>query len=1505
MTMFRPYLFPLFEEVVGLLSLHPLMIAGMVAPILDGDGGISIAVVEDHDQGVLCVIDPWTSMQEGDAIDIWLDTQKVLHLVVTTEDVNLRFFFYLPAALFVPGWIEECYFVLLRKGEVTPDDPSVPRRLLVKLDRPGGPDKEPHKPGHSELKAVQLPQEVIDNGVDAGWAAKGVPMTISRYPNIAVHDTLQGKWGSVFLEPFVLTQAHVDGIDPIVIIAKQADILAGGDSPALLVQYEVYDQVWNFSEKWSQTTTVKVEAGAWRLEPPIIKEADNGVIDLKALNQQNVTVQIHIREGEFEVDDTIRMTWIGTPQIGKPLIHILSQLITKVPSILEFSVPYAEVRAIAMGSADASYVLIKKNGDPPLSSKRTFASVIGDVYAHPAPELREVVGEILEPDTKFATVYVAYPGMAEGDFIVLIWAGTRSNGTPYVHQEQYTVSRNDAENKQITFYISGEHISVLVNGLLDLWYRVSNDKASIYGVSESEHLLVKVQAIPATLPAPKVPEANDDVLDPSKVFDKVTVLVDYLGAKKGEILTIHWISPNPFASTSDWLPITTVTEGKPVPFRVDADFVTASIGLYVKVRYTLKHTTGLYSYSDTLNLMIGYLVGELPPPDVIQAEGEPSNATLDPMKALAGVDIKVGYASMDPLLDIIGLYWRGVPGSGTSEDLELPGHDSKSVLFQLAAWFVGANINKMVSVSYGVKRYGYSTHSETTSLRILAFQDPENELPRPQVPQATAGVLDLMTFTGNPDVKVKAWPHIALKQRVWLWLEGKTGSGASYPINLLEGVEITQIHLDNGLNETVLRTELLKLGHASPATVVCQVTFDGSVEQHTAINFPALPLTIRTRYDYLTPIIDKVIDARAEVPEGGTTRDKEVTLEGTATREQTVELFEEPSLSLGTALVGTDGVWRKKVSNLTEKRYRITAKALYDAVPVSSEPRTFTVDFAVTPDITSITDSKGEVEPGKITYDNSVLIEGGATPGEQVRLLDGTTPVITLDVDDKGNWNHRFNNLSVKTYSLSIEALYDVEPTTSPPRTFIVAQAVTPTISSVTDIRGDIANNGTTYYRSVTLSGKASANEQIELRDGDTPLKTIQVGADGIWTDVFDNLTLKGYSLTVKALYGSGPVSSPARVFTVAAHISPTITSVTDAAGASVADGATTYASRVTVSGKATPREEVDLYDGANRIRSVTVKPSGEWELLLDVIIKFYSITARARYEVSPISSPARTFVVAAHIGPTLTSVKASGVELPDGDSTIATSVALTGQVSPNHEVQIRDNGSPRHTVRANGTTWSTTLSVGVGGHRITAYAIATGRESNSRGFTVRSPIPPLTINTSHVSLSAWIFRMEVTPPNPPAGAFVDRGASGGVPPYRYASSNPAVAEVNSSTGRVISKGNGSAQITVWDSVNQTASYSVSTSNVYRIFGTGIFGSYPSCSQRAAQMGGRIPSLAEWQSYVNIYQGIGAERRWCWAADRAGLKTQWAFYPATGAAQPIWDWAFNRQSADGFGIRAG
>ncbi len=644
------------------------------------------------------------------------------------------------------------------------------------------------------------------------------------------------------------------------------------------------------------------------------------------------------------------------------------------------------------------------------------------------------------------------------------------------------------------------------------------------------------------------------------------------------------------------------------------------------------------------------------------------------------------------------------------------------------------------------------------------------------------------------------------------------------------------------------------------------MAFDASLEERDAIEFPSLLLTIRTRYDYLTPVITGVSDSRREIEEGGTTFDDAVTFKGTATRGERVELFDATSQSMGTADVNAASAWECELKNLTERLYRINAKALYDAVPVSSEPRTFTVNFAMTPTIDSVTDSKGQVAPGGSTYDNVVTLTGSANPDQKVEILDDAVSKGTLDVDARGKWELHLTVLAVAAHNITAKALYDVDPISSPVRSFRVLQTITPTISSVTDIRGAVNNGGTTYYTAAALSGKASPNEQIQLLDNNVPIgNPINVTAAGTWTYELKNLTLnKTYRLTAKALYSNEPVSTPPWNFTVAAMIAPTITSVTDSAGGLVQNNATTYFSSLIMQGRATPRERLTLLDSGASPRTVNIDAGGNWRYDFNSLTaKRYSITARAEYTVNPGTSPERVFTVASHVAPTITSVRDSRGELQDGFTTIDSSVSVSGRVTPSHQVQIYDNNVPGSTLSANASgEWSATnIYVQIGGHSINAKALATGQTSNTRRFTVQSPIPPLNFNESTVTLAGKVY-MAVggVLPSFGAGTSVQHVASGGRPGYTYASSNSAVAVVESN-GRVTVRSKGSAYISATDTVGQSKRYLVNVTGAIQCIDLSA-GTYGQIVNAASAAGARVPSIGELREIYSVYAGRWPTNPW-------------------------------------------
>ncbi|NYH07453.1 Ig-like domain-containing protein [Pseudomonas moraviensis] len=1127
MFTFRRSLFPSRNELLAPLSgLYPPYFADMVIPVPGADGGINRKAYEAFEAGLFTVIDPPPGGAIGDLLEVFLNDEKVGELKVKDEHLNQRWFFFVPKDGLLPG-LFTCHYVLTRAGETVPDDPSATLTLLLEIDDPAGPDKRPFEPWHSELKKVGLPQDVIDNGVTKEWADKGVPMTITPYPKMAVGDIILAMWGSVFLLPHVLTQAEVDGTAEIIVMARPEDILTAGDSAAMKIHYDVCDLVYNWSVKWSEATSVPVDAGVSRLDALIIKEADDGKIILADLDAKPVTLQILIKANDvFTAGDTLLITVIGTPIPGRPPQTFTVETIVRNPIYIhEIPVAYEFVKLFAQGTLDASYALRKQDGSPTLYSKRTFATVIGNPSLLPAPKIREVVGNILPHGISAASVVIQYSSVASGDVITLIWLGTKLNGDAYVHEQEHTVSSGEAQAGILTIYVAGEHVEVLNGGHLKLNYRVYNDATSQYGVSESDYLRVLVDTVRGTLPAPEVPEAREGVINPL-LTTFAHALIKPVDWKKGDTLTYHWMGLNDYGSTTGSVPITVMTIGQPVRFRVDDSIIKASIGYSVTVTYTLLHAdTGKYSYSLPLEVLIGIPLGWLPHPDVLKAVLD----SLNPMDALPdGVDIECSYASMDNTLDSVVLKWKGTPGPGSSEDQEKPAQASGVVSFRLLPEVVGPNIGRSVQVSYEVRRYGLLTPSDTLTLNVLTFQDPEKDLPTPRIVQAQKSDLYVMELDADADARVEPWPFIAVRQLVWLYVEAETSTG-TYRIDVLTAHEVTSAQVTQGLDARLLRSELLKLLHGSTATLICKVIFDNSGNEASAVIFPAQPLIVHQHYPFVTPVITHVKNSQSvDIPEGGLTYDKRITIEGTATRAENVDIQVNGD-SKGVAPVDANSQWTLD-TNLELGLQRILAIAQYDADEKISAPRTFTIAEASTPAITKVIDSIGPVGHNGSTYDKALTVNVSADPNQSLQLYDGANKIgSAIPLDANGNGTTGVTNLSERSYTLIAQAEYG-DQLKSAEHIFTVKAHLPVTLTSVRHSAGELSNGGRTYDASVTVSGQVTPFYAVQIYDNNNPVGSeVPSLSNGIWTTPLP-VNIGGHSVYAKAI--ATGLNSNTRTFT-------------------------------------------------------------------------------------------------------------------------------------------------------------------------------------------------------------------------------------------------------------------------------------------------------------------------------------------------------------------------------------
>jgi hypothetical protein len=233
---------------------------------------------------------------------------------------------------------------------------------------------------------------------------------------------------------------------------------------------------------------------------------------------------------------------------------------------------------------------------------------------------------------------------------------------------------------------------------------------------------------------------------------------------------------------------------------------------------------------------------------------------------------------------------------------------------------------------------------------------------------------------------------------------------------------------------------------------------------------------------------------------------------------------------------------------------------------------------------------------------------------------------------------------------------------------------------------------------------------------------------------------------------------------------------------------------------------------------------------------------------------------VTALIPPTISSVKGSpsGVEIPNGGTTIETAVTLTGTASKGQKVEVFDGAVPKGQETADPITGIWTLLVtglSEAAHSFTAKALyGPGQVSAARTLTV---IVELIVDPSEMILDGFNISISgaglpwTLSGNDPIGTAKARTPTSGTPPYTYRSSNPSIASVDDS-GRVRSEGNGTATIFVSDQ-RDTKSYAVTVSNVVRYLYNSTPMNYSGYLQWAASVGGVIPSPPdEYNSHIKI-----------------------------------------------------
>lgn len=366
---------------------------------------------------------------------------------------------------------------------------------------------------------------------------------------------------------------------------------------------------------------------------------------------------------------------------------------------------------------------------------------------------------------------------------------------------------------------------------------------------------------------------------------------------------------------------------------------------------------------------------------------------------------------------------------------------------------------------------------------------------------------------------------------------------------------------------------------------------------------------------------DNVGSIQTPLSSGQSTDDTTPTLNGTATANATVTVYENGQ-PVGTVQADGTGAWSFTPSTpLASGSHTWTATVTDAAGNVSPTSPNFTliVDTAApnAPVISQAIDDVGSITgpltSGQTTDDTVPRLVGTSEPFATVKIYEGTTLVGTGTASDTGSWSILLNTtLTAGAHSFTAQATDAAGNTSVSSTSFSLTVDTTPpalpVLTSILDDVGNAAtpvvNGGFTNDAQPTLSGTAEAGSTVKIFDNGVQIGSV-TAAGGAWSFTPSPALSNGpHNLTFTATDAVGNASAPTAGYVInvdtLAPGAPVISSVIDDVG-SVTGPVTgtnpTNDTRPTLNGTAEANATVRIYDGITLVGTVTADSSGNWTL--------------------------------------------------------------------------------------------------------------------------------------------------------------------------------------------------------------------------------------------------------------------------------------------------------------------
>ena len=421
-------------------------------------------------------------------------------------------------------------------------------------------------------------------------------------------------------------------------------------------------------------------------------------------------------------------------------------------------------------------------------------------------------------------------------------------------------------------------------------------------------------------------------------------------------------------------------------------------------------------------------------------------------------------------------------------------------------------------------------------------------------------------------------------------------------------------------------------------------------------------------------------------PLGPTSATARVT--GTGTAGDTVKVY-DGSTFLGSGVIAADGTWSVDVNVAAGNRVLSATQTspfvgLSTFTSVPSNLAQLTVPVA--PVITSA--------PAAVVTGTTATVGGQGIAGATLKLYDGGVEAGTVTVAPNGSWTATLTLGAVGNHVLTVKQQDPVSGYWSAygPSVQVAVNPNAPAITSVS------TPGPASPTASVTVSGTGVAGYSVKVYDGGSLKATVTVAADGTWTATVA-LSPGSRSLTATqtaTVGGSTFTSAASAVASVTVYAPPPAPPVT-ASPSNVFVGAA-----FAVSGYGVVGATVRIYDAGIEIGSAVVASNGTWTTTLSLpSVGGHALSVKQQDPISGFWSAGSAITVTAFADPGPPVI--STVSTPSHTHS-TTSVTVTGTGVAGQTITLYDGSNSIKTVvvAANGT-WSTTVSLGVGTHTLTA----------------------------------------------------------------------------------------------------------------------------------------------------------------------------------------------------------